>query len=149
MMRRTNTRLLQPLPLTSSSSSNYKIIQWNVRNIRFRSLDLGSLLLSEECSFALMSETWLRLGEQFALPSFHLIRSDRPDGYGGVAIASHLSIQLKEIPIDPSLKNNLIHHSIDLVGIEAFINSYNPVRLWSWYISLSANPPSFLIDNNF
>lgn len=57
--------------------------------------------------------------------------------------------QNQKIPIDLTLKNNLIHHSIGLVDIFAFINSNNPLKLWSLCIPPSSNPPSSLIDNIF
>jgi exonuclease III len=99
--------------------------------------------------FALLSETWLRPGQQFYLPSFNIVRSDRLDGYGGVAIAAHQSIQIKEIPITIPLKNHLSCHSIDLVGIEAFINSNRSLILWSLYIPPSSNPSMSLLNYIF
>jgi len=112
-------------------------------------LDLASVLHSEECSFALLSETWLRPGQNYSLPHFNIVRSDRFDGYGGVAIAAYQSIHIKTLPIDNLLKNNLLCQSIDLVGIEAFINSNNSLFLWSLYIPPSSNPSTTLLNNIF
>ncbi|KAL5239738.1 hypothetical protein ACI65C_007148 [Semiaphis heraclei] len=112
-------------------------------------LNLASVLHSEECSFALLSETWLRPGQKFSFPHFNLVRSDRLDGYGGVAIAAHQSIHIKTLPIDNLLKNNLLCQSIDLVGIEAFINSNYSLFLWSLYIPPSSNPSTALLNSIF
>jgi hypothetical protein len=62
------------------------------------------------------------------------------NGYGGVAIATHHSIQIKKISVNNSLNINLSRQSIDLVGIEAFINTKHSIQLWSLYIPLSFNP---------
>ena len=148
MMTRTNDSSCSPR-FPTNSTNNYKILQWNVRSIRSRSLDLASVLHSEECSIALLSETWLRPGQKFSLPHFNLVRSDRYDGYGGVAIAAHQSIHIKTIPIDNPLKHNLLCQSIDLVGIEAFINSKNSLSLWSLYIPPSSNPSTSLLNSIF
>lgn len=61
-------------------TDHYKILQWNVRSIRSRSLDLALVLHFEECSFALLAETWLRSGQSFPLPHFNFICSDRTTG---------------------------------------------------------------------
>jgi hypothetical protein len=37
---------------------------------------------------------------QFSLLHFNFIRADRADGFGGVVIAAHRSIYIKEIPVD-------------------------------------------------
>ena len=148
MMIRTNNNSSSPR-FPTNSTNNYRILQWNVRSIRARSLDLASILHSEECSIALLSETWLRPGQKFSLPHFNLVRSDRYDGYGGVAIAAHQSIHIKMIPIDNLLKHSLLCQSIDLVGIEAFTNSNNSLFLWSLYIPPSSNPPTALLNSIF
>jgi hypothetical protein len=68
------------------------------------------------------------------------------DGYGNVANAAHQSIRIKTLPIDNLLRNNLLCQSIDLVGIETFINSSNSLFLWSLYIALSSNPSTALLN---
>lgn len=56
------------------------------------------------------------------------------------------SIKFNPIPFDPLLNNSLLHYSIDLVGIEDFINHNNPLKLWSLYIPPSSNPLDSLIE---
>jgi hypothetical protein len=79
--------------------------------------------------FFLLSETWLSSNRNVFPTHFHLVRSDRPDGYGDVAIASYHSINIQQIPIDPLLVDSMAQHSIDLGGIEAFTDSQNTLKL--------------------
>jgi exonuclease III len=149
MMRRSNNNPPIFSHCPSSAADHFKILQWNVRSIRSRSPDLASVFFSEKCSIALLSETWLRPDQKFSLPYFNLIRADRADGYGGVAIAAHRSIQIKKISVDNSLSINLSRQSIDLVDIEAFSNTKNSLKLWSLYIPPSSNLPIRLLNEIF
>lgn len=66
-----------------------------------------------------------------------------------MAIATHQSIHVKEIPVEFSLKNILSNHSINLVGIEDFINTKHSFKLWSLYIPPSSNLSTSLLNNIF
>jgi hypothetical protein len=157
MMRRTNNRTSSSPQFPTNSNDAYKILQWNVRNIHSRSLDLVSILHSKFCSISLLSETWLRPGQKYSLPAYNLIRSDRVDGYGDVAITIHQSIYIKEIPIDVPFRNNLLLQSINLVGIKSFMKqipcfklpAFNLLSIHrkllfnSWQSKWSSLPPNF------
>jgi hypothetical protein len=86
---------------------------------------------------------------QFSLSHFNFIRADRADGFGGVAIAAHRSIHIKEITVENTLKFNLVSQSIDFIGIEAFINFKYSLKLWSLYIFSSSNPSTALLNTLF
>jgi hypothetical protein len=60
---------------------------------------------------------------QLSSPHLNFMRADRADSFGGVVIDAHRSIHMKKIPLNNTLKVNLVSQSIDFVGIEAFINS--------------------------
>jgi len=98
--------------------NNYNILQWNVRSITARLPSLQHLLTTHKCSIAILSETWLLPSRTFKLPDFKTFRFDRPDGYGGVAIAIHNSFKTNLIPINDIYRDRLSHHNIDLIGVE-------------------------------
>jgi len=127
-------------------SNNYtNIIQWNVRSLPARLPSLQHLLSDHKCSIALLSETWLLPSRALTMPQFKIYRSDRSDGYGGVAIAAHNSFKSKLIPLDIATRNRFTHCKIDIIGIEVhLINSHPPLKFWSCYIPSSSNVPSNL-----
>lgn len=144
-----NNPFICSLPLPSNPSWHYKILQWNARSLKVSSSDFFSLLHENNCFFALLSETRLSSCRNVYPTQFHLIRFDHSDGYGGVAIVSHHSIHIQQVSIDPLLVDSMSQHFIDLVDIEAFTASKNPLKLCSIYIPSSSNPPPHLINNIF
>lgn len=109
----------------------FNILQWNTRSLTARLLDLPNILFAYKISVALLSESWLRSNSKVNIPNYNIIRSDRPDGYGGAAIIVHISILFRAININPNLPQALILNYINLVGIEIFINPNNKLDLWS------------------
>jgi ribonuclease HI len=118
---------------------NFTILQWNCRSLKARHNDISFLLTENKCQCALLSETWLLPNSRISITDYHVTRQDRIDGYGGVAIVIHKSINSKRIPIIDNIKHLLEYHSIDLVGIEVMIND-KKFYLWSIYIPPSSNP---------
>jgi len=80
---------------------------------------------------------------------YHLFRSDRPDGFGGMAIATHYSTQVRPIKVCDTLYNDLVSHSLDLVGIVVFSNSFQSIQILSTYISPSFNSPDVIKHDVF
>lgn len=114
------------------------IIQQIVRSLLACLPFLQHLLSDHKCSIALLSETQLLHTRSFAIPQFKVYRSDRSDGYGGVAIAVHNSLKSKLIPIVS--RNRSTNHKIDKLGIEVHLtNSASPLKVWSCYISSDSN----------
>jgi len=121
------------------------IIQWNVRSLPARLPSIQHLLSDHKCSIALLSETWLLPSRYLTIPQFKTYRSDRSDGYGGVAIAVHNSLKSKQIPLDVATRNSFTHNKIDIIGIEVhLVNSHPPLKFWSCYIPSNSNVPSNL-----
>ena len=128
-----------------NSISNFNILQWNVRSLTARLPSLQYLLANQKYSIAILSETWLLPSRSTKIPHFRTFRCDRPDGYGGVAIAIHNSFKSKLKPIDMTTKNSLIRFKIDLIGIEISKTDLPfPLKVWSCYIPSSSNVPSNL-----
>lgn len=116
------------------------ILQWNVRSLPARSPSIQNLLSDSKCSIALLSETWLLPTRKFQIPHFNLFRSDRPDGYGGSAIATHVSLNVREIVINATLKQSFSNHKIDIIGIEVSnLKNLPIISFWSCYIPNDSN----------
>jgi len=126
------------------------IIQWNVRSLPARLPTLQRLLFDNKCSVALLSETWLLPSRSLTIPQFKTYRSDRPDGYGGVAIVIHNSLKSKLIPIDITTRNRYVTHKIDILGVEILSeDSSSSLKVWSSYIPSSSNVPTNLWQDIF
>jgi len=111
------------------------VLQWNVRSLPARSPSVHHVLASSKCSIALISETWLLPSRKFNIPHFNLFRSDRPDGYGGAAIAAHSSLKVRPIEINQNLKLAFSTHQIDILGIEVLnIKNLPSTSFWPCYI---------------
>lgn len=115
--------------------NSLNVLQWNVRSLPGRSPSVQHVLASSKCSIALISETWLHPSRKFIISHFNLFRSDRLDGFGGVAIAAHSSLKVCSIEINQNLKLAFSTYKIDIVGIEALnIPNLPSISFWSCYI---------------
>lgn len=110
------------------------ILQWNVRSLPARLPSIQHLVSSYNCSIILISETWLLPSRNCFIPHFNLFRQDRVDGYGGVAIAAHTSLNVSLIEIKPPLKQLLLENNIDLIGLKITnIDGLPNTSFWSCY----------------
>ncbi|KAL4152897.1 hypothetical protein QTP88_000730 [Uroleucon formosanum] len=93
------------------------------------------LLASSKCSVALISETWLSPSRNFHIPHFNIFRADQQDGYGGTAIATHSSLKVRPIELNPYLQRVFSVNKINIVGIEVLnIKNHPSISFWSCYI---------------
>jgi ribonuclease HI len=122
-------------PSFSNIDSSTNILQWNIRSLPAHLPSLQHLLSASKCSIALLSETWLLPTRSINIPNYVHFRSDRSDGYGGVAIVIHNSFKSRSIQIDGPTKNRFVNSKIDVVGAEISLPyTSSPLRLWSCYI---------------
>lgn len=142
--------------MTSSNSTRFNItfnnycqsmLQWNVRSISVRKLDLINLLFTHNCTFTSITETWLLPYQIFNILNYHLIRHDRRDGYGGFAIAIKRDISVWPIIVERNLLLQLEDLDINLVGVEVL--SSLPLQLWFLYIPPHSNVTPNILDHNF
>ena len=75
------------------------IVQWNARSLRSNKGDLEQFMHQQNIHMALISETWLKNTFPFNIPGYCIIRKDRLDGYGGVAIVLKRSLIFQELPV--------------------------------------------------
>ncbi|XP_025195964.1 uncharacterized protein LOC112595090 [Melanaphis sacchari] len=79
----------------------------------------------------------------FTIPQFNLVRSDRPDGYGGVAIAIHVSLKFRKVDIEVNLIQTFARYKIDVIGAEIDNGDNVPsLSVWSCYIPNDSAIPS-------
>lgn len=104
-----------------------KIIFWNCRSIRNKSIELFNFLADNNIDICLLSETWLKCGEKLTHRNYYCVRNDRKGSTGGgVAILIKKSLKFKELPI---INTNLIEN----VGIEICSNRNQSFRIFSIY----------------
>lgn len=75
------------------------VLQWNAQSIRPKQLEFEALLNQEKIHVAVISETWLETDSFFKISGYNIFRSDRIDGYGGVAIVTHKSIKAQQCEV--------------------------------------------------
>lgn len=74
------------------------ILQWNSQSIRPKLVSFGALLRQEKIHVAILSETWLEAESSVHLSEYNFHRNDRNDGYGGVTIITHRTLQVQVCP---------------------------------------------------
>lgn len=103
--------------MDSTISFMLNIIQWNCQSLIPKLNDLDSYLHNEKIHICFLSETWLKCDNHINLAGYSVFRRDRADGYGGLAILVHQSINciLKNLP-----RHN---DNIDLLCLEVLNNN--------------------------
>lgn len=135
---------------------NVNLIQWNCQSLRPKSFSFQSLLSQEKIHIAVLSETWLEPDSYFNINGYDTYRSDRADGYGGVAIVTHKSVK-SSLCLSHSPNNGieLLHVKINNCRhIENVISIYCPSTVhttqndWDFIFSLCNGKSVILGDFN-
>ena len=120
--------------------------QWNCRSAISNKVNLENLLLSE---------IWLKPERYIALSGYNIVRKDRLDGKGGVAILLKQNIKYTQISglnldnifyvgLKIRLKNN-----IELTLISVYIKPNTKIKLSTWNKFFSLFKKPFLIGGDF
>nr|CAI5825473.1 unnamed protein product [Callosobruchus analis] len=99
-------------------SKRLKIIQWNARSLRSNRHSIRQLLFEQELDIALVCETWFRPTQVYKYKNFNVVRKDRDDGFGGVAIFLSKKIQYETI----SFTGNF-NHRIEVCGVNITVDN--------------------------
>lgn len=91
---------------------NLNIVQWNAQSLKPKLEEFKCLLLQEKIHIALISETWLGEDVYVNINQYNIIRRDREDSYGGIAIVAHNSINLQEVQV------STVSPGIELLSIQ-------------------------------
>ena len=113
------------------------ILQWNARSIRSNKGDLERFLFNNEIQIGILCETWLKNNSQFSIAGFNIVRKDRDDGYGGVALLIKSRLIFQKIDQIPNI------NGIECVGVQIIINKNIKYNLYSIY-----KPPHVSINSS-
>lgn len=69
------------------------LIQWNCQSLLPKKALLEHFIVREKIHIIALSETWLDQETSFRINGYNIVRSDRSDGYGGVALLIEKSIK--------------------------------------------------------
>jgi hypothetical protein len=115
-------------PMVMDNHKSLSILIWNAQSIRNKSLELENFLNSNKINICLLTETWLRQGDNLSLQNYFVYRNDRignnpnkRNNGGGVAIAIRNDIAHIQLP---TLKTEII----ETIGLEV-----NGIRIYSVY----------------
>lgn len=86
-----------------------KVFQCNVQSLHKHKEELQRRLIEEDCSFALISETWTHTDQEttsrYRISTFNGVFDSREDGYGGAAVYLKNTINFTRINL-PSLSGS-------------------------------------------
>jgi len=106
-----------------------KIIFWNARSVHNKNIDLNHLINVEKPDVLALCETWLKNKDNFKLQNFKIIRYDRPEQIGGLAICIKDNIQFKQINLKDGLKHKIEAMAVKISYKNKWMNIlliYNP-----------------------
>jgi ribonuclease HI len=105
----------------------FKVLQWNAQSVMAKKDRLEELLFEERIMVFCLCETWLNPQSNFKVRDYSIIRKDRSDGYGGVLIGIHKSINYSTL-------GQLETTTLEAVGVELLIGDTFKVIVISIYI---------------
>lgn len=140
----------------TKSLGRLNICQWNARSLRPKLKIFEQLLIQEKIHIAAVSETWLTSESLLKVSNYNIFRKDREEGYGGVAIFTHKSIQALLCPIQENITNlEIVHVKIfNCKLIQNVVAVYCPPDLnttnrdWEFLLSVSSKNAIILGDLN-
>lgn len=89
--------------MTQSNTNIFTILQWNIRSINSNYDNLQLFIKQFNPDIITLSETFLKFDSSFTITNYKIIREERADGYGGLAIAIKSHIHTKAMSINSSL----------------------------------------------
>nr|CAI5862750.1 unnamed protein product [Callosobruchus analis] len=99
--------------------ANVEREQWNARSFQANRHSFNQLQVEEEFDIALISETWFKSTHNINLKHFNVIRKDRANASGGVAIFISKALSYEIITF-----SNNFNQDIEVCGINALMDSY-------------------------
>lgn len=131
-------------------------MQWNCRSAISNKENLEVLLHENEATVALLSETWFKPGKYYNFTGYNTIRTDRDDGYGGVAILVKSNKNYKEIqlqntpPIDVTcISIPALPHNKHLHLVSVYVKPRTHINVLQWTNFFNSIPKPFLLTGDF
>ena len=135
---------------------NLVFCQWNCRSAIANKANLEYLLNENKVHIALLSETWFKPNSSITFPGYNIIRKDRLDGKGGVAILIKTNIKFIKIA-NPNFEN-IFYTAIriplkdrsELTLVSVYVNPQSRVSVQTWnsFFSSFHSPVLFCGDFN-
>nr|CAI5855984.1 unnamed protein product [Callosobruchus analis] len=100
------------------NTGNLKIVQWNARSLQSNKHSLLQIFNEEHFDIAIVYETWYKRSHDVRFRNFSVVKKDRADGYGGVAL--FISNKLKYEIINFNANFN---RKIEVCGINILLNN--------------------------
>lgn len=132
------------------------ICQWNCRSAVSNKINLIHLLSSNNIDIAVLCETWFKPGVYMNFPGYNVVREDRQDGKGGVAVLLKNKFAFSEIRnihkinnvsstgVSLQVNKNL---SINIVSI--YVPPRTSISVQQWNNFLSSIPKPFILAGDF
>lgn len=107
-------------------NNKINVISWNCNGLKSKIHSLINFLKTHSIHIALIQETHLKPSDPISIKNYHLIRRDRDNGQGGVAILiSHLiPFTQSQLPANTSIE----YLAITLANDTVIVNVYNSPR---------------------
>ncbi|KAG5868402.1 hypothetical protein JTB14_005259 [Gonioctena quinquepunctata] len=106
-------------------SQHIKIAQWNIRSASANYDELKIIIDEERPDIIMLNETFLQPNKKFNIKHYTIIREDRHDGYGGLAIAINTSVPFQKMQIQLNIPRRFQIQGIK-VGNMQVITAYCP-----------------------
>lgn len=111
------------------------ILFWNIRSLISNRDTLMNIIRDHSPDVIGLNETWLKESIQFNIGGYCVVRGDRDDGKGGIALL---------------IKNSIAFNIINLSNINLPIKFQNLIiELNNCFISLIYNPPDVSVPKNY
>lgn len=107
----------------TTTSKNFKILNWNSNGLKNKTIELTQYLQEHEIDIALITETKLNQTDKINIKNYETYRKDRPTNGGGVAIIIKNTIHHSLIPDT--------HNILEILGIKI----KNNIHLFALYIN--------------
>lgn len=132
------------------------IIQWNAQSLNSNKHLFINFLYTHSIHIAIVSETWLKVNQNFNIRNYNIERNDCGNNHNGVAIIIHKTINYSKVNtyFDDSLQNICVKITVDnkVISIVSFYSptncnpSFNKVKLDSLVKSI---PSPFIFAGDF
>lgn len=93
--------------------TSLKLMQWNIHSFNSNKVNLLLFMKEHQPDLVFMSETWMSPRHTMNISGYFNVRSDRKDGYGGLAIAIKHNINIAVI----NLNLDIIPKEIQMLAI--------------------------------
>lgn len=135
---------------------SFSICQWNCRSAISNKNNLEYILAQNKIEIALLSETWFKPGSVITFTGYKIVRQDRQDGRGGVAILVKSGVRFEEVKsikpveflsftaVSLKLKNGSFIHLVSV-----YVRPKVSISVQQWNQFIQSIPRPFILAGDF